>query len=268
MSEYRDVFVSHKREDTGVAKKLVRRIRKFGYSCYADYEDPFLLDDEDRDPERVSHRIRTNLRGCTALIFIHSGQAIESKWMPWELGFFDGRWGMASVAIYDVAHQKLPPEYASIYTEVTDENLKEFLHRSTSANQLLTRSDVDIDRLMTLLTGAMRSPIEFYVGASRCVLLGCQKLLSQAAGPSLRPFVEGLFTAPDTLLEMLQNVHSSLLAEFRPEGIPARALRKQQSLIADIVREVNQEIFEPGVGDMDGSSRESEEMASSRQARA
>jgi hypothetical protein len=94
----------------------------------------------------------------------------------------------------------------------------------------------------------MRSPIEFYVGASRCVLLGCQKLLSQCAGPSLRPFVGGLFTAPDTLLEMLQNVHTSVLAEFCPEGIPACAIKKQQSLIAGIVREVNQEIFEPGVG--------------------
>lgn len=181
---YVDVFVSHKKENTTEAKRLKSRIQKLGYTCYIDADDPSLK--ETKSAEQMAELIRSHLRQCRCLIFVYSQQAIESKWMPWELGFFDGRWGNRSIGLYILdkgPHRKAgdPPrdesrasfsvqEYLEMYEQVDDKTLPDFLHRNTSTTALLNRADVDVDRFMTLLIGATRNPIDFYLGCTQYYL--------------------------------------------------------------------------------------------------
>jgi hypothetical protein len=50
---------------------------------------------EDGQSDRVTAATAANLRmrvnSCQALIYASSRASPKSKWMPWELGYFDGR---------------------------------------------------------------------------------------------------------------------------------------------------------------------------------
>jgi hypothetical protein len=50
----------------------------------------------------LTHRIRERLRGCRCLIFAYRSRSHVSRWMLWELGFFDGRWDGRLIGLYDL----------------------------------------------------------------------------------------------------------------------------------------------------------------------
>lgn len=196
--EYADVFISHKKEDTQEAKALAERVRQLGFSCYLDVFDPELAD---KSAGALAQHIRSELRGALALLFYVSPQAIESKWMPWELGFFDGRWGKGTIGIYLPAevngHAKANAnaeakgngleskpgafsiqEYLEIYDQVSESTLASFLHRATSIDMLANRSDVDIDRAMSMMAAAMRNPMAFQLGWCKFMLGSMRPMLA------------------------------------------------------------------------------------------
>lgn len=182
-SAYADVFISHQRHDGAGAEALAGRIRALGHSCYLDAFDTRLAGKQAGD---LADHIRSQLRGARALLFYFTPQAAGSKWMPWELGFFDGRWGKTTVGIYlaeaDAASAPAPggapavpagfsiQEYLQIYQRVDDDNLGDFLRRAASFDTLANRSDVDVDRAMAMLVAAGRNPLAFGLGWQKYLL--------------------------------------------------------------------------------------------------
>ena len=57
-----------------------------------------------------------------------------------------------------------------------------FLKRATSAAMLANRRDVDVDRLLTLMTSAARNPLAFQLGCGQ-YLLGMLQPLAEAYPP-------------------------------------------------------------------------------------
>ena len=148
--------------------------------------------------------------------------------MPWELGFFDGRWGKTTVGIYlpggvfpslparsglgsegtATASQQEPSTGFTIqeylrHDKVTDATLADFLHRAASIDTLANRSDVDVDRFMTLLTAACRNPLAFQFGWAKYML------------GMARPFLEGNALAIQQLDAMIDT-----LGLFRGLAVP------------------------------------------------
>jgi hypothetical protein len=205
MTNYVDVFISHKQEDTSEATRLQRRIVALGYSCYVDADDVEI--GRIAQTKEKAERLRFQLR--RRLIFPHSERSRESKWMPWELGFFDGRWGSVPVGLYLLRKRvqnttknpdrrtkdssaKLPEifsvqEYLKMYERVDDKNLPVFLSRRLSTTTLLNRTDADVDRLMTLVSGAMCNPLDFYRGCLQYVMGLTRGLASSTSGAALAP---------------------------------------------------------------------------------
>lgn len=62
-------------------------IEDLGYSVYVDWNDNAL------DPNEVSSDtakiLRERMKQCKSLLYAFSENASNSKWMPWELGYFD-----------------------------------------------------------------------------------------------------------------------------------------------------------------------------------
>jgi hypothetical protein len=52
------------------------------------------IDDADLDRTAVTpenaERLRLRMRRCSSLLYLATDDASRSKWMPWEVGFFDG----------------------------------------------------------------------------------------------------------------------------------------------------------------------------------
>ena len=84
-----DVFLSHSFKDYELILGLAELLKGQSYSVYVDWlEDPTL--DRNSVTSETAAKLRTRMKSCKSLIFATSDNSSTSKWMPWELGFFDG----------------------------------------------------------------------------------------------------------------------------------------------------------------------------------
>jgi Thoeris protein ThsB, TIR-like domain len=192
---YVDVFISHKSDDAEKAKQLKAHIvDRFQMSCFIDADDEELKRIQQAKPvdyKKLTDRIRENLRTCRCLIFAYSTKSRDSRWMPWELGFFDGRWGKRLIGLYDLdegaaekpAQSGGEPgvlEFEQCYMELTPATLESFLQYARSPRALSDRADVDTDRWTNLVAGILRDPVNASIDATQYWIAYQQALWSRA----------------------------------------------------------------------------------------
>lgn len=92
-----DVFLSHSSaEPEEILLGVKALLEDHGLSVYVDkYSDPHLSP-ADVTPE-TAEILRRRMRSSTTLLYVHSQHSKTSRWMPWELGFFDGLKGAVGV---------------------------------------------------------------------------------------------------------------------------------------------------------------------------
>lgn len=62
---------------------------EFNLSVYVDWIEDLQLDRSSVNRE-TADLLRTRMRACKSLIYAISNNSNKSRWMPWELGYFDG----------------------------------------------------------------------------------------------------------------------------------------------------------------------------------
>ncbi|MFD0366303.1 hypothetical protein ACFQZZ_33125 [Nocardia sp. GCM10030253] len=73
-------------------------LHKLGLTVYVDWiDDPEL--DRSKVSEATAGRLRHRMNHSKSLMFATSRASSASKWMPWELGYFDGKKGSERVSI-------------------------------------------------------------------------------------------------------------------------------------------------------------------------
>lgn len=84
-----DVFLSHSFLDADVILGLKNVLEAQRLRVYVDW-----IDDPELDRTKVSAttagRIQQRMRSCNSLVYATSRSARKSRWMPWELGYFEG----------------------------------------------------------------------------------------------------------------------------------------------------------------------------------
>jgi hypothetical protein len=121
-----DVFLSHSSaEPEEILLGVVALLEDRGLSVYVDkYSDPHL------SPEKVTREtaeiLRYRMRCSNTLLYVYSQYSKKSRWMPWELGFFDGLKG--SVGIIPVTRNQEETfrgeEYLNLYPHVDIATIK------------------------------------------------------------------------------------------------------------------------------------------------
>ena len=92
-----DIFLSHSSGETQEVLLGVKALLEDnGFSVYIDkYSDPQL------SPENATQKtatiLRDRMRNSNSLLYLYSQHSKRSRWMPWELGFFDGLKGAVGV---------------------------------------------------------------------------------------------------------------------------------------------------------------------------
>ena len=85
-----DVFLSHSFEDAEVIAGVKGFIEDQGLRVYVDWiEDPQA--DRSCVTAATAEMLRRRMNRSQSLLYASSDAATKSKWMPWELGYFDGR---------------------------------------------------------------------------------------------------------------------------------------------------------------------------------
>lgn len=97
-----DIFLSHSVQDAVLVLGLKRLLERQDLTVYVDW-----IDDKDLERSNVSaataSRLRDRMRSCESLVYATSRNASVSRWMPWELGYFDGLHRADLVAICPIA---------------------------------------------------------------------------------------------------------------------------------------------------------------------
>lgn len=96
-----DVFLSHSFRDALVILGIRNLLLDQGLRVYVDW-----IDDPQLDRARVSAstaaQLRAKMQQSKSLVYATSRMASRSRWMPWELGYFDGYHSDSHVSILPV----------------------------------------------------------------------------------------------------------------------------------------------------------------------
>jgi len=84
-----DIFLSHSYHDANEIIKIKQIIEDIGFSVYVDWIEDSQLDRGSVNRE-TTVTLRRRMASCRSLYFVTSESSPQSKWMPWELGYFDG----------------------------------------------------------------------------------------------------------------------------------------------------------------------------------
>jgi hypothetical protein len=113
-----DIFLSHSYADSEEILSLKQIIEGLGYSTYVDWIEDRELD-RSNVTKNTANLIKLRMKTCKCLFFVTTENYPNSKWMPWELGFFDG-FKPEKVAILPIVqssygNQYTGQEYLGIY---------------------------------------------------------------------------------------------------------------------------------------------------------
>ncbi|MOA03604.1 hypothetical protein D3C78_1231180 [compost metagenome] len=116
-----DVFLSHSINDQDLVLGVKTLLEGEGLTVYVDW----IVDNQlerDRVNAETAAILRQRMRQSKSLIYVATSNASGSKWMPWELGFFDGHkpGNVAILPLVDSENQNFEgQEYLGLYPVVT-----------------------------------------------------------------------------------------------------------------------------------------------------
>jgi hypothetical protein len=119
-----DIFLSHSINDAELVTGVKALLEEQGLKVYVDWAvDPFL--DRTKVSKETAALLRERMRQSNSLIYLATESASSSKWMPWELGYFDGFKPncVAIMPLLDYAQQQFTgQEYLALYPVVSKES--------------------------------------------------------------------------------------------------------------------------------------------------
>ena len=116
-----DVFLSHSIIDSDLVLGIRNLLVKLGNRVYVDWKDDPHLERTKVSPETAAI-LRARMRQSKSLLYLATEAASSSKWMPWELGYFDGlrNGAVAIMPLTDSANDTFSgQEYLGLYPKVT-----------------------------------------------------------------------------------------------------------------------------------------------------
>lgn len=137
-----DVFLSHSISDAKLVLGIVALLQTQGLRVYVDW-----IVDREMDRSRVTsataEQLRERMRQSSSLIYAHSSASVASKWMPWELGYFDGF--KSAVAVLPITHKEQTSysgqEYLGLYPYIDGSAFHLWVNRGSAPPRLFRGTD-------------------------------------------------------------------------------------------------------------------------------
>lgn len=108
-----DIFLSHSFSDAQVVYGLKSALEESRLSTYVYWIDESPV--TTRVTPETADRLKRRMQSCKALLYATSDNAQNSKWMPWELGYFDGIRGKVAVCPITYSSSFDGREYLGLY---------------------------------------------------------------------------------------------------------------------------------------------------------
>lgn len=116
-----DIFLSHSTKDSELVAGLKLLLEDMGFKVYVDWiEDPQLS--RTHVTKHTAKALQARMHQCRSLIYAFSNNSSESRWMPWELGYFDGikqKVAVLPIARNSISNEFKGTEYLGLYYYIT-----------------------------------------------------------------------------------------------------------------------------------------------------
>jgi len=146
------IFLSHSMRDAELVLGVKVLLEKEGQKVYVDWIDDQALE-RDCVTAKTADVLRKRMRQSESLLYIATENAPKSKWMPWELGYFDG-FKNGGVAILPVLDKSDSPfegqEYLGLYPIITREMLTHSKAKSSIGRAIHNPYGLPLDTGSTL----------------------------------------------------------------------------------------------------------------------
>ncbi len=118
-----DVFLSHSVRDADLVLGIKSLLEDSGNSVYVDWIEDKKLD-RSKVTAATAETLRIRMNSCKSLFYITTPNAVHSKWMPWECGYFDGKKdkvAIVPVVEYQGGNAYAGQEYLGLYPYVVQQ---------------------------------------------------------------------------------------------------------------------------------------------------
>jgi hypothetical protein len=123
-----DIFLSHAHEDADIMLGIVEILKGMNYSVYVDWLEDRQLDRTKVTPAHAD-LLRKRMQQSKFLLYVTTSNSPSSKWMPWELGYFDGRKPdkVGVLPVLDYSHSSfIGQEFIGLYPTVEYSELSNY----------------------------------------------------------------------------------------------------------------------------------------------
>lgn len=133
------IFLSHSHIDAkGLSKEeiisLIRLLVALSYDVYIDWLDPDMPSETNEETARI---LKLKIDECDRFLLVATTNAVNSRWVPWELGYADKSKSVNNIAVIPIADANgnwKGAEYLRLYPQVlisTDDRLAVFQPSAT-----------------------------------------------------------------------------------------------------------------------------------------
>lgn len=124
-----DVFLSHSIRDAELVLGVANILKEMGQRVYIDWVVDKQLS-RDSVTRETAETLRNRMKQSSRLLYLATDNASSSKWMPWELGYFDGL-RSEKIAILPLVEYSSNSfngqEYLGLYPALDKDGLRRFL---------------------------------------------------------------------------------------------------------------------------------------------
>ena len=116
------LFLSHSHSDIDLVEQARLFFASQGAEVYVDWKDRSMP--EITSPQ-TAQKIKDKIVKCKKFVLLATDRALDSKWVPWELGFADGRIQPTNITVFPVtdnAGHWQGSEYVGVYSRVEKNN--------------------------------------------------------------------------------------------------------------------------------------------------
>lgn len=124
-----DVFLSHSVKDAELVLGVVGILKDMEKEVYLDWVFDKQLS-RDSVTKETAETLRNRMKQSSKLLYLATDNASSSKWMPWELGYFDGlkSGNVAILPLVDSVDSSFQgQEYLGLYPVLDKDSLERFL---------------------------------------------------------------------------------------------------------------------------------------------
>lgn len=111
-----DIFISHSSKNREDILRLMQMLNGLGKTCYIDWVNDADELKREYTCKETAEVIVNRLKQSKTMIYVYSNENAQSKWSPWELGYF---YALGKpIYIYELEETKEKPQYLDLYPKL------------------------------------------------------------------------------------------------------------------------------------------------------